>query len=275
MAYKRLLVSLLLITISLLVFTQKVNSQNFTTVTSMNTITNYVTDTQTSVSITGTASATTTSKATMFISSFTLSGVTARYCNVEFYGPLIFNAEQTIVGTLTARAESPETAQSINFYIMNDNQLSNIGYTQEHTFQIPLDKFGMRFCPPSYFSFFIGAPLNYQQNDADIPFQWTTPSTGNYYFVFVSLNPNDATVALQVSRNVTSVTSYVLFVTLSSINAKTMTETFTTTATSQIGQPPLTQTGIMALVPIIIAVIVGTLLWRKRRHGSEHDALEA
>ena len=123
MAYKRLLVSLLLIILSLLGFTQKVNSQNFTTVTSINTITNYVTDTQTSVSITGTASATTTSKATMFISSFTLSGVTARYCNVEFYGPLIFNAEQTIVGTLTARAESPETAQSINFYIMNDNQL--------------------------------------------------------------------------------------------------------------------------------------------------------
>ena len=118
MLYKRLVLSLLLIAVPLLGLTPQVSSQNFTTTTSLNTLTTNVTITEMNLSTVGKVTTTMNQEATLFATQVTLSGVGgAQGCNEGHFGPFYANFTQQVVGTLTS-------TQIINFYIMNSTQYS-------------------------------------------------------------------------------------------------------------------------------------------------------
>jgi hypothetical protein len=88
MLYKRLVLSLLLIAVPLLGLTPQVSSQNFTTITSLNTLTTDVTITEMNLSTAGKVTATMNREATLFATQVILSGVGGAQggCNVGFFG---------------------------------------------------------------------------------------------------------------------------------------------------------------------------------------------
>jgi len=242
MRYKSLVLSLLLIAVPLLGLTPQVSSQNFTTITSLNTLTTNVTITEMNLSTAGKVTATMNREATLFATQVILSGVGGAQggCNVGFFGPFLANFTQQVAGTLTS-------TQIINFYIMNSTQYS--AWNSANT------------CDPRQAK---GAVYMYEQTNS-VTLEWTAPKKGLYYFVFTTGSYSDAIIVANLGTPIHVVTSYLQYVTLSNFRTGGVTETITSVSLSQLGQPSQVPTSLIEFVLVILAGMIAIGLWKRRR----------
>jgi|GEM_PF-6101050 len=241
MPYKRLVLSLLLIAVPLLGLTPQVRSQNFTTTTSLNTLTTSVTITEMNLSTVGKLTTTMNQEATLFATQVTLSGVGgAQGCNEGHFG-VYANFTQQVVGTLTSN-------QLINFYIMNSTQYS--AWNSATT------------CDPRQAD---GAVYMDEQTNS-VSLYWRAPKKGLYHFVFTTSSYSDAIIIANLGTPIQVVTSYLQYITLSNFRTGGVTETITSISSSQLGQPSQIPTGLIEFVLVILAGMIAIGFW-KRRHA--------
>jgi len=247
MAYKLFIISLLLISVPLLGVAPEVYSQTATTITSLNTVTTNLTFTEGSLSTVGNVTATKSEEATLIATSDTLPGLGAQGsqgCNEGHVGPVYANFSQPIVGTLSSN-------QLINFYIMNTTQYA--AWNSATT------------CDPGRAK---GALYIYEDTQS-VVLKWTAPKNGAYYFVFTTSSFSDAVISFNFGAPIHIVTSYLQYVTLTSLRTAEVTQTLTSFVTSQIGQSSQIPTGLIEFVLVIIALMSAIALWKRSRRPVE------
>jgi len=244
MLYKRVVLSLLLITIPLVGLTPQVSSQNATVATSLNTLTTNFTLTEMNLSTIGKVTTTLKQEATLFATQVTLSGVGgAQGCNEGHFGPVYANVSQQVSGTLTS-------TQMIDFYIMNSTQYST--WNSATT------------CTPSQTN---GAVYAYTQTNF-VALEWRAPKKGLYYLVFVTFSYSDAIIVANLGTPIHVVTSYLQYVTLSNYRTGATTETITSISSTQLTPPQQIPTGLIEFIFVILAGMTAVGLWKRRRGKS-------